>query len=616
MNEASSPLSEVPPDLPEPTPLPSSKKRRSSSPPPGPPPEEKIVRRSARQPKHRAFPDSASSSPQPSTPAKRQRRTSVTTPATASTLTTLGSTPTNPFTSDILPWSPTSNPESKPKTKVYPRLDDEERPKSPTPLPLDRKIHPPKNSKSKKSQSPTPAPQERGSPPAKTPPAAQEAPKEDDPAADEPTQDPIEPPDSAAAATKPKQKRRLAPTLVATTSSSAQHTPAKTPASKPQLSKKARAEIRAWKPNQLLTSHLSKLVKLDVKVRDVLLHPSAWSCLSPAERDRLRALFPAGAKHYLCAKIEYSQPAAKTDETSESAASGGVGGTKGNDGDEDDDGKEAVRSGSEAAGGGGGDPDLMMLRNDDQFSQDAADYRQNLEEGRHEASWLLEAHEAHGERLAGCFEGVARRKFLHEWVGDDGCDEVQGKGEAQEQKDKEAVEEESPPAGPADEQQQKQQQRSASPKTVGEKSQDENGSAVGGGSKRRLSDSKTRGDGMDANTGRRRTARQRKQAEVDGGSDGSGGSPEAPATKKPSWSRAGTSKRAKGDTPAPTPAYPIPAAPEAVKEPVFRLKSPDVADAVSSAGTIPAPEPKQPDVAVSNTPASGPVPEETAAVGA
>jgi hypothetical protein len=60
-------------------------------------------------------------------------------------------------------------------------------------------------------------------------------------------------------------------------------------------------------------------------------------------------------------------------------------------------------------------PNLMSLRNDDNFRHDCARYCENIELGRHDEEWLSQAWVAHEKHKRGGFDGFLRDQFQEEW---------------------------------------------------------------------------------------------------------------------------------------------------------------------------------------------------------
>ena len=60
-------------------------------------------------------------------------------------------------------------------------------------------------------------------------------------------------------------------------------------------------------------------------------------------------------------------------------------------------------------------PNLVSLRNDDNFRHDCARYCENLEAGRHDEKWLGQAWVAHEQHERGEFDEFLREQFEEEW---------------------------------------------------------------------------------------------------------------------------------------------------------------------------------------------------------
>jgi hypothetical protein len=60
-------------------------------------------------------------------------------------------------------------------------------------------------------------------------------------------------------------------------------------------------------------------------------------------------------------------------------------------------------------------PNLMSLRNDDNFRHDCARYCENIELGRHDEEWLSQAWVAHEKHKRGDFDRFLRDQFQEEW---------------------------------------------------------------------------------------------------------------------------------------------------------------------------------------------------------
>jgi hypothetical protein len=98
----------------------------------------------------------------------------------------------------------------------------------------------------------------------------------------------------------------------------------------------------------------------------ILLHPDAWDILTQEEKQEVLAKFPDDT-HIL----EAGTPNAR--------------------------------------------PNLVSLRNDDNFRHDCARYCENIELGRHDEEWLSQAWAAHEKHKRGDFDTFLRDQFEEDW---------------------------------------------------------------------------------------------------------------------------------------------------------------------------------------------------------
>lgn len=145
------------------------------------------------------------------------------------------------------------------------------------------------------------------------------------------------------------------------------------------------AQDRKWEAPFVYTDSKSPLARADLRVRilcpvsevprtpfsdtapqAILLLPEAWEVLTPEEKQDVLAKFP--------------------DET------------------------HILDAGTPEAR-----PNLVSLRNDDNFRHDCARYCENLELGRHDEEWLAQAWIAHEKHKRGDFDEFLRRQFEEEW---------------------------------------------------------------------------------------------------------------------------------------------------------------------------------------------------------
>ncbi|KAK0720660.1 Asx homology domain-containing protein [Lasiosphaeris hirsuta] len=128
-------------------------------------------------------------------------------------------------------------------------------------------------------------------------------------------------------------------------------------------SKKA-AKDRKWEAPFVFSDPKSPLASADL--RAILLLPSAWDVLTPAEKQAVLAKFPDPG-HILHAGTEDARPS------------------------------------------------IQSLRNDDNFRHDCARYVENIELGRHDPEWLNQAWVAHEMHRRGEFDEYLQRKFEYDW---------------------------------------------------------------------------------------------------------------------------------------------------------------------------------------------------------
>ncbi|KAK4137625.1 hypothetical protein BT67DRAFT_438878 [Trichocladium antarcticum] len=170
-------------------------------------------------------------------------------------------------------------------------------------------------------------------------------------------------PDKENQSTAPKRKGRPG----------ASSAPAKKPRRVPVVPKKAlrkkaaprkSARDKRWDAPFVLTDSRSPLAMADL--RAILLLPEAWDVLTQEEKQEILAKFPDDT-HILDA----GTPDAR--------------------------------------------PNLVSLRNDDNFRHDCARYCENLEAGRYDDEWLRQAWPAHEKHRRGDFDGFLRDEFEAEW---------------------------------------------------------------------------------------------------------------------------------------------------------------------------------------------------------
>lgn len=132
------------------------------------------------------------------------------------------------------------------------------------------------------------------------------------------------------------------------------------------VERRRKLDAARWKADFVLSSGKSPLANFDI--RTLLCQPEAWTALDASEQREVLALFPgAGAVSIL------------------------------------DPGTADAR------------PDVLSLKNDDNFRHDCARYRSDLGAGFHDKVWLEEAFEAHAMRRAGFFDAYVVEEFEDSW---------------------------------------------------------------------------------------------------------------------------------------------------------------------------------------------------------
>ncbi|KAI0898057.1 Asx homology domain-containing protein [Annulohypoxylon nitens] len=117
-------------------------------------------------------------------------------------------------------------------------------------------------------------------------------------------------------------------------------------------------------PDEMLTNPRAPLAK--VNLRDLLCSSRAWDVLSPEERKAVLDKFP----------------------------------------DQD----EVIDNGTETAR-----PNILALRNNDNFRHDVAQYQEDLRKGWHDPEWIRQAQAAHRKREAGEYNEYLATRFKEEW---------------------------------------------------------------------------------------------------------------------------------------------------------------------------------------------------------
>jgi len=60
-------------------------------------------------------------------------------------------------------------------------------------------------------------------------------------------------------------------------------------------------------------------------------------------------------------------------------------------------------------------PNIVALRNNDNFRHDVSRYQENLREGRHDPEWISQAQAAHRKRALGFYDDFLASKFEADW---------------------------------------------------------------------------------------------------------------------------------------------------------------------------------------------------------
>ena len=60
-------------------------------------------------------------------------------------------------------------------------------------------------------------------------------------------------------------------------------------------------------------------------------------------------------------------------------------------------------------------PDIVALRNNNNFRHDISRYQEDLREGRHDPEWISQAQAAHRKRALGVYDDFLARKFEEDW---------------------------------------------------------------------------------------------------------------------------------------------------------------------------------------------------------
>ncbi|KAK4156479.1 Asx homology domain-containing protein [Chaetomidium leptoderma] len=139
--------------------------------------------------------------------------------------------------------------------------------------------------------------------------------------------------------------------------------PVKKPRRVASATKKS-AQDKKWEAPFVYTDSKSPLANADL--RALLLHPQAWDVLTQEEKQDVLSFFPDDT-HILDA----GTPDAR--------------------------------------------PNLVSLRNDDNFRNDCARYSENIELGRHDDEWLSQAWTAHEKHKRGDFNEFLRDTFEEDW---------------------------------------------------------------------------------------------------------------------------------------------------------------------------------------------------------
>ncbi|KAI1096969.1 Asx homology domain-containing protein [Rostrohypoxylon terebratum] len=117
-------------------------------------------------------------------------------------------------------------------------------------------------------------------------------------------------------------------------------------------------------PDEMLTNPRAPLAR--VNLRDLLCSSRAWDVLTPEERKSVLDKFP--------------------------------------------DQEEVIDDGTENAR-----PNILALRNNDNFRHDVAQYQEDLRKGWHDPEWIRQAQAAHRKREAGEYNEYIATRFQEEW---------------------------------------------------------------------------------------------------------------------------------------------------------------------------------------------------------
>ena len=71
---------------------------------------------------------------------------------------------------------------------------------------------------------------------------------------------------------------------------------------------------------------------------------------------------------------------------------------------------EVIDNGTETAR-----PNILALRNNDNFRHDVARYQENLRDGKHDPDWIRQAQAAHRKREVGFYADYLAEKFEEDW---------------------------------------------------------------------------------------------------------------------------------------------------------------------------------------------------------
>ncbi|KAK3308632.1 ASXH domain-containing protein [Chaetomium strumarium] len=159
------------------------------------------------------------------------------------------------------------------------------------------------------------------------------------------------------------QKRKAKPARLPAPAKRARAPPA-AKRSRPPPPARTSARNRKWEAPFVYTDSKSPLTKADL--RSILLLPQAWDVLAQEEKQVVLAKFPNDT-HIL----DVGTPDAR--------------------------------------------PNLVSLRNDDNFRHDCARYRENLESGWHDEEWLRQAWVAHEKMKRGDYDQFLREQFEADW---------------------------------------------------------------------------------------------------------------------------------------------------------------------------------------------------------